>query len=121
MAMEHQGGGYVCAQTLMVATRFSALPGIQALFDDIARKLHFAINGWFQSADTDPAVTRSYEATIARYGMTLRGSGRTRLQESTYPVDADKIATLTEDAEIIQLCQVSPVSPMILFLAENSD
>lgn len=121
MALEHQGGGHVCAQTLMVATRFSALPSIQTLFDDVAKRFHFAINGWFESPDSDAALTRSYEATVARYGRSLRGSSSVHLQESMYPVDADRIATLTDDAEIIQLCQASPVPPAILFLAENSD
>lgn len=121
LALEHQGGGYSCAQTQMVATRFSALPIIQNLFDDVAKRFHYAISGWFESADTDAALTRSYEATIARYGLTLRGTGRKHLKESMYPVDADRIATLTNDAEVIELCQTSPVLPTILFLAENSD
>ncbi len=121
MALEHQGGGYSCAQTQMVATRFSALPSIQALFDDVAKHFNYAISGWFESADTDTALTRSYETTIARYGLTLRGPGRNHLQESMYPVDADCIATLTNDIEVIELCQASPVPPIILFLADNSD
>jgi hypothetical protein len=121
MALDHQGGGYSCGQTQMVATRFSAFPTIQTLFDDVAKRFHYAKSGWFESADTDTALTRSYEATIARYGLTLRGSGRNHLQESVYPVDADRIATLTNDGEVIELCQASPVLPTILFLAENSD
>ena len=35
--------------------------------------------------------------------------------------DADCIAKLTGDADLIEMCRTSPVEPVVLFLSENSD
>ena len=105
----------------MIATRFIALPKVQAFFDEIAAQFHGALKGWFDGPERDPALTAIYETSLASQGLHLRGEGKAQLQESLYPVDYDVITNLTSDPEIVAICRNATVPPVILFLSDNSD
>lgn len=120
-ALEHAGAGHLCAQTAMIATRFNPKSEVQTFFDLLAKRFYYALNGWFDSPQIDPALTASYNAELVSFDLHLHGIGKRILQESIYPVDAETVAKLTDDVSLVDICQSSPITPVILFLADNSD
>lgn len=120
-ALEHQGGGYSCLQLAMIATRFTAKPSVQSAFNAIADDFHYALNGWFDDDQIDPDLTQSYRNRLAALGLKLGSDAQRWLCESVYPVDAAALAALTDDDPLLTFFKGCEVTPVVLFLAENSD
>lgn len=123
-ALQHQGAGYACAQTAMIATRLAPRPYIQAAFDRIAADNHYACGGYFDSPDRDPDLTARYLAEVVALGLSCDGVALGQLHEGVYPVNAttETLTQVCEDVvDLLPLVGDKDASPLILFLSENSD
>lgn len=124
MAFQHQAAGYACRQTTFIGTVLESRHAIKSAFLEIARANFGACGGWFEDAETDPSLTKSYMATIHALGLTCGEQARAELCESIYPVDAttSSLGICFEDVgDLTYLAEDEHAKPVILFLSANSD